>query len=194
MRTVAMLCRAWCCCDSCNTQITVCWTSYHGDTAVSKSLTASLGPVGTSACGRTVEQWIQIIRFIADVGLPKTAVVCASISGVYAFGFLFMLPQLYINYMVAMKSCHFTSELNWSISSVVVLMLVNRHVINRLMCPVRRSPMLRARFNVNWSSSLYVIVHIRLSMSVSVVNYYSAISCIVSIMLKTLISGEQCHL
>jgi len=31
-------------------------------------------------------------------------------------------------------------------------------------------------------------------MSVSVVNYYSAISCIVSIMLKSLISGEQCHL
>ena len=30
--------------------------------------------------------------------LPAT--VCAFIAGVYAFGFLFMLPQLYINYMV----------------------------------------------------------------------------------------------
>ena len=34
-----------------------------------------------------------------------SVVACAYIAGVYAFGFLFMLPQLYINYMV-MKHIH----------------------------------------------------------------------------------------
>jgi len=44
----------------------------------------------------------------------REALMCrAAISGVYAFGFLFMLPQLYINYMVTMtRVLHFTSELN----------------------------------------------------------------------------------
>lgn len=31
---------------------------------------------------------------------PLPVIIFAFVAGVYAFGFLFMLPQLYINYMV----------------------------------------------------------------------------------------------
>ena len=61
-------------------------------------------------CNLFIERPSYILFCVYSVASAYTlfavsVVSCAYIAGVYAFGFLFMLPQLYINYMV-MKHMH----------------------------------------------------------------------------------------